>query len=446
MSEDTIVACATPPGRGGVGILRLSGPKALSIAKSISQKKQFKPRYASYVSVFDNDNTKLDYGIGLYFPKPHSFTGEDVIELQLHGSPVMLDSIIQLIINHGARLAQPGEFSQRAFLNNKIDLVQAEAIADFIAAQSLTSAKMAGQSLQGAFSERVAKLSEQVIQLRMYVEASIDFPEEEIDFISEGHVTQRLDIIIDQVNTIISQAGQGVLIREGITIVIAGQPNVGKSTLINALAQKEVAIVTEIAGTTRDVMREHILIDDIPVHIIDTAGLRESDDPVEIIGIERAWQALDHADCLLYLIDIDEQGRDHPLDRAIQEKLPAGTPIIKVVNKIDKRNESAGVYDNTVYISAKKESGLDQLKQKIKNTIGQFDFEGQFMARRRHLDALKKCRTLLVSGKKQLIAHRAGELLADDLTHAHSVLSTITGEYTADDLLGEIFSSFCIGK
>lgn len=446
MRVDTIVACATPPGQGGVGILRLSGPKALAIAKATCRKETFKPRYASYIQIYDKDKVELDSGIGLYFPGPRSFTGEDVIELQLHGSPVMLDAITQLIINFGARIAQPGEFSKRAFLNNKIDLIQAEAIADLIAAQSFTSAKMAGQSLQGAFSSKITALNEQIIRLRMYVEAAIDFPEEEIDFISEGHVIEQLDTIIDQVNLTISQAGQGVIMREGVTIVIAGQPNVGKSTLINALSQKEVAIVTDVAGTTRDVMREYILIDDLPVHIIDTAGLRESDDPVEKIGIERAWQALEQADCLLYMVDVDEMDQTHPIDSAVKTKLPINTPIIRVVNKIDTTDISAKIEDNTVYISAKHEIGLKQLKNKIKKTIGQYDFEGKFMARRRHVEALKECQQLLLTGKQQLCVHRAGELLADDLSYAHKALSTITGEFRADDLLGKIFSSFCIGK
>ncbi|WP_367608035.1 tRNA uridine-5-carboxymethylaminomethyl(34) synthesis GTPase MnmE [Legionella sp. W05-934-2] len=446
MSDDTIVACATPPGQGGVGILRISGPKTLSLIKALTRRQQFKPRYATYIHIYDLDDNTLDSGIGIYFPGPHSFTGEDVFELQLHGSPIMLDAIIKKITEEGARLAQPGEFSLRAFLNNKIDLIQAEAIADLIAAQSLTSAKMAGQSLQGNFSRRINELNERIIHLRMYVEAAIDFPEEEIDFISEGHVAEQLDSIIEQVRIIISQAGQGVMMREGVTIVIAGQPNVGKSTLINALAEKEVAIVTDIAGTTRDVMREYILIDDIPVHIIDTAGLRESDDPVEKVGIAKAWQALAQADCLLYLIDINEHDEEHPLTAEIKKKLAKSTPILRVYNKIDTVKLPAKISENTAYISAKKEIGLDALKQKIKQLIGQYDFEGQFMARRRHVDALTQCLQLLVNGKEQLHQHKAGELLADDLTHAHRALSQITGEYHADDLLGEIFSSFCIGK
>ncbi len=477
MVTDTIVAIATPPGRGGVGILRLSGPKAYSIALVINGNKVLKPRLATFCSFYSDSiptsrglpvgssdlaspmdpadrprdvgngqAVTIDQGLMIYFKAPHSFTGEDIVEIQAHGSPIVLDMLTKACVQIGARLARPGEFSERAFLNDKIDLTQAEAIADLIQASSQTAARMAFKSLQGEFSQKINQLNEQLIYLRLYVEAAIDFPEEEIDFLNDGKVSNLLNAILVDLNAIRSQANQGVLLREGLSLVIAGRPNAGKSTLINSLAGRDIAIVTEIAGTTRDVMREHILLDDIPLHIIDTAGLRESDDIVEKEGIKRAWQELKQADCVLLLVDINDPEEHHVLTEEIRAALPEEVPIITVFNKIDITHYPAKVQDHTVYLSAKSGEGIEGLKQVIKQVVGYQPNEGQFLARRRHLQALDEAKDLLSTGQHQLSTHRAGELLAEDLRLAHHTLCEITGEFSSDDLLGRIFSSFCIGK
>lgn len=446
MSEDTIVAIATPPGRGGVGIIRISGPQAYTIAFQLNGQKTLKPRFASYCSFYKADKELIDQGLMLYFKAPNSFTGEDVIEIQGHGSPIVLDILTKECVALGARLARPGEFSERAFLNDKIDLTQAEAIADLINSSSQTAARMALRSLQGDFSAKINQLNEELIYLRLYVEAAIDFPEEEIDFLNDGKVGHLLQTILDKLNDIRAQANQGVLLREGLSLVIAGRPNAGKSTLINNLAGKEIAIVTEIAGTTRDVMREHIVLDDIPLHIIDTAGLRESNDPVEKEGIRRAWLELNHADCVLLVVDVNESEQHNTLTKEIRDALPDGVPIITVFNKIDTLNLPVKTEHHMVYVSAKSGLGINELKSTIKQLVGYQPNEGQFLARRRHLQALDEAKQLLITGQTQLAEHRAGELLAEDLRLAHQVLCEITGEFTSDDLLGKIFSSFCIGK
>lgn len=446
MSTDTIVAIATPPGRGGVGIIRLSGSKAYSIALKLNGNKTLQPRLASYCSFYKTDTELVDQGLMLYFKGPNSFTGEDVVELQAHGSPVVLDMLTKHCIFLGARLAKPGEFSERAFLNDKIDLTQAEAIADLIQASSQTAARMAFRTLKGDFSKKINQLNEQLIYLRLYVEAAIDFPEEEIDFLNDGKVARLLQTILEELETIRAQANQGVILREGLSLVIAGRPNAGKSTLINCLAGRDVAIVTEIAGTTRDVMREHILLDDLPLHIIDTAGLRESDDLVEKEGIRRAWNELKQADCVLLIVDINDPDEQKYLTQEIKAALPAEVPIITVFNKIDTLGISPKINDQSVYLSAKSGLGMDFLKIIIKNVVGYQPNEGQFLARRRHLQALDEAKNLLITGQLQLTDHRAGELLAEDLRLAHHALSEITGEFSSDDLLGKIFSSFCIGK
>ncbi|HAT3891549.1 tRNA uridine-5-carboxymethylaminomethyl(34) synthesis GTPase MnmE [Legionella pneumophila serogroup 1] len=446
MSVDTIVAIATPPGRGGVGIVRISGPNAYAIALCLNGNKALQPRLATFCSLYKANNEILDQGLVLYFKGPHSFTGEDVVEIQAHGSPVVLDLLVKESIAAGARLARPGEFSERAFLNDKIDLIQAEAIADLIQASSDTAARMALKSLQGDFSKKINQLNEELIYLRMYVEAAIDFPEEEIDFLNDGNVSRLLQRIIERLEEIRSQANQGVLLREGLSLVIAGRPNAGKSTLINNLAGRDVAIVTEIAGTTRDVMREHILLDDIPLHIIDTAGLRDSDDLVEKEGIKRAWQELKRADCVLLVVDINNPDQQNSLLNELKLTLPNKVPIITVYNKIDTTKFSAKCYEQTVYLSAKTGEGMSELKKVIKQVVGYQPAEGQFLARRRHLQALDEAKTLLLNGQAQLTNHKAGELLAEDLRLAHQMLCEITGEFTSDDLLGKIFSSFCIGK
>lgn len=446
MNTDTIVAIATPPGRGGVGIIRVSGSLAYSIALKIASITSLLPRETNYRAFYGHDNELIDQGLLLYFKNPHSFTGEDVVEFQVHGAPVVLDVLLQECVLLGARLAKPGEFSERAFLNNKIDLTQAEAIADLIHASSQTAARMAVRSLQGDFSKKINQLSAGLIHLRLFVEAAIDFPEEEIDFLSDGKVGAMLASLRQELDVLRANAKQGALIREGLSIVIAGRPNAGKSTLINLLAGRDVAIVTDVPGTTRDVMREHILLDGIPLHIIDTAGLRESDDIVEKEGIRRAWQEVERADCILLVIDASCTSDPNVLDDAIQSVLTADIPVIRVFNKIDALGFSAKSESNTVYLSAKSGEGLCLLKEKIKQVVGFQPAEGQFLARRRHIQALDTAQALLLAGHHQLATARAGELLAEDLRLAHDALCEITGEFTSDDLLGEIFSSFCIGK
>lgn len=446
MVNDTIVAIATPPGRGGVGILRLSGPDAYPIALKISHKQVLKHRSFSFSQFYNTLGDVIDHGLMLFFQSPYSFTGEDVVELQAHGSPVVLDMILKTCLEYGCRMARPGEFSERAFLNDKMDLTQAEAISDLIQASSETSAKMALRSLQGDFSKKIHELNESLIHLRLYVEAAIDFPDEEIDFLSDGKVAAMLSGIYQQLHDIRSKAGQGAIIREGVSVVIAGKPNAGKSTLINQLSGKEVAIVTDIAGTTRDVMREHILLDDIPVHIIDTAGLRHSDDVIEQEGIKRAWNEVKQADCVLYVADITEPANDETLLNDIKQAIPSHAPIIQIVNKIDLQKQSQALTTDTIAISAKSGAGIQHLKDAIKRAIGYQPNEGVFLARRRHLEALDLAKSYLDAGKIQLEDYKAGELLAEDLRLAQQALCEITGEFTSDDLLGRIFSSFCIGK
>lgn len=446
MPDDTIVAIATPPGRGGVGIVRLSGPLAYAIALQLKDNKPLPPRLVNYCSVINRQKEILDNGLMIYFNAPHSFTGEDIVEFQGHGSPLVLDNILTECVALGARLARPGEFSERAFLNGKMDLTQAEAVADLIHASSQTAVRMAIRSLQGDFSKKIKDLNEKIIHLRLFVEAAIDFPEEEIDFLSDGKVAALLNDILQDLSSIRANASQGAIIREGLAVVIAGHPNAGKSTLINCLAGREVAIVTDIAGTTRDVMREHIVLDDIPLHLVDTAGLRESEDLVEKEGIRRAWQEVSRADCVLMVIDSSSSTPSSELNEAIRRALPAAVPIIQVFNKIDVLNLAPKKEKDAVYLSAKLGQGLELLKEKIKEVVGYQSTEGQFLARRRHLHALDRAKELLLAGQLQLTELRAGELLAEDLRLAHQALGEITGEFSADDLLGRIFSSFCIGK
>lgn len=462
MSSETIVAIATPPGRGGVGIIRISGPKAYPLALYLNGNKALPPRLAVFCSFYSVSAPQeelpaakkglkkldllVDQGIMIYFKAPNSFTGEDIVEIQAHGSPIVLDMLIKTCIYLGARLARPGEFSERAFLNGKIDLTQAEAIADLIQASTKIAAQMALKSLQGDFSIKINQLNEKIIYLRAYVEAAIDFPEEEIDFLSDGKVALLLQNILNELDTIRSQANQGVILREGLSVVIAGRPNAGKSTLINCLAGRDIAIVTEIAGTTRDVMREYILLDDIPVHIIDTAGLRKSDDLVEKEGIKRAWSELKQADCILLVIDVNDMNHQPCLTEEVKKALPSEVPIITVFNKMDTLKIPVQVLDSSVFISAKSGEGIDTLKHRIKQLIGYQPNEGHFLARRRHIQALDTAKDNLLIAQHQLNSNRAGELIAEELRLAHRSLGEITGECTTDDLLGHIFSSFCIGK
>lgn len=450
--RDTICALATPPGRGGVGIIRVSGMRAADIAIAILG---YRPqvRNAHYGPFLDADQQPLDEGIALFFANPHSFTGEDVLELQGHGGPVILDLLLQRVMALGARLARPGEFSERAFLNDKLDLAQAEAIADLIDASSSEAARSAVRSLQGAFSKEIHNLVEQLIHLRIYVEASIDFPEEEIDFLSDGKVQADLAGIIGQLDRVTEAANQGSLMRDGMTVVIAGRPNAGKSSLLNALAGNDRAIVTDIAGTTRDVLREHIHIDGMPLHIIDTAGLRDTPDAVERIGVERAWQEIEQADRVLLMVDASETEDIDPalLWPDFVHRLPANAAITVVRNKIDLTEESPGLSTEetqpVIRLSARDQIGLDALRGHLKQLMGyESAREGGFIARRRHLEALHQAQAFLQSGEAQLLGAAAGELLAEDLRLAQNALSEITGEFTSDDLLGRIFSSFCIGK
>lgn len=450
---DTIAAIATATGRGGVGIVRVSGTKARHVAESLLSI-NLQPRHAHYCDFKNCTGEILDQGIALFFPGPHSFTGEDVLELQGHGGPVILDLLLREITQLGIRLARPGEFSERAFLNDKLDLAQAEAIADLIDATSEQAARNALHSLQGAFSKRIHELVEALIHLRIYVEASIDFPEEEIDFLSDGKVARDLDGIVERLQQVFKEARQGVLLRDGMRVVIAGRPNAGKSSLLNALSGRESAIVTSIEGTTRDVLREHIHIDGMPLHIIDTAGLRESPDEVEQIGIQRAWQEIQQADRVLLLIDSRQSQLTDPYEiwPEFVDKLQDRSKVTLVRNKIDLSEESAGLFtsvsgDLYIGISAATGAGIDELKQHLKTIMGFSESgEGGFTARRRHLDALERAQSFLDSGKAQLQGYAAGELLAEDLRQAQNSLSEITGEFTPDDLLGRIFSSFCIGK
>lgn len=452
-TTDTIVAQATPPGRGGVGILRISGKKAAEVAQVLLGKLP-KPRYADYLPFRDADGATLDQGIALWFPGPNSFTGEDVLELQGHGGPVILDLLLKRVLAlPGVRIAQPGEFSERAFLNDKLDLAQAEAIADLIDASSEQAARSAMNSLQGAFSSRIHQLVEALTNLRIYVEAAIDFPDEEIDFLSDGKIEAQLNVVIGDLDQVRAEARQGSLLREGMKVVIAGRPNAGKSSLLNALAGREAAIVTDIAGTTRDVLREHIHIDGMPLHIIDTAGLREASDEVERIGIERAWSEIEQADRVLFMVDGTTTGATEPAEiwPEFMARLPDTLPITVVRNKADITGEAQGITEvnghSLIRLSARTGDGIEVLRDHLKQSMGfTSNMEGGFLARRRHLQALELAAQHLLQGHEQLVSAYAGELLAEELRQAQLALSEITGEFTSDDLLGRIFSSFCIGK
>ncbi len=442
-SRDTIAAQATPSGRGGVGIVRVSGKLARECAEKMLGHCP-KPRYAEYLPFLDLENEVIDEGIALYFPGPNSFTGEDVLEMQAHGGPVVIDRILATVQKLNVRLARPGEFSERAFLNGKLDLAQAEAIADLIDAGSEQAARCALRSLQGEFSKRIHELVEGLTELRIYVESAIDFPEEEIDFLADGQVQSRLDGIQQALMAVEKSAQQGSLMKEGMTVVLAGQPNAGKSSLLNALAGQETAIVTDIAGTTRDILREQIHLDGMPLHIIDTAGLRESDDAVEQEGIRRAWNAIEQADRVLLLVD-DATGVTET-DQQIIDRLPHSLKTTVIRNKIDLSNRSAGVEGDVIRLSAKGGEGVEQLRDYLKACMGyEGEGEGAFMARRRHLDAIARADENLQRGQL-LLAQGSGELLAEELRLAQQSLGEITGEVSSDDLLGKIFTSFCIGK
>jgi tRNA modification GTPase len=445
--DDTICAVATPPGRGGVGIVRASGPAAGAIAQTLLGKPAL-PRHAHYARFRAVDGELLDEGLLLYFPAPQSFTGEDVVELHGHGGPVVLDRLLRRVVELGGRLARPGEFSERAFLNGKLDLAQAEAVADLIAAGTEAGARAAIRSLQGEFSQAVDGLVQALIELRVYVESAIDFPDEEIDFLSEGDVAARLAAVNARLEAVLAQARRGQVLRDGMTVVIAGRPNAGKSSLLNRLAGYEAAIVTDIAGTTRDVLREHIHLDGMPLHVIDTAGLRDSPDLVEQEGIRRAWQAIEAADRVLLVVD-DRDGVAEA-ERAVLAKLPPQIGVTIIRNKIDLTGASPGIADtphgSELRLSVLTGDGLPLLREHLKACMHYDEQASGFLARRRHLDALSRAQAHLARGQRQLADYRAGELLADDLRCAQDALGEITGTFTSDDLLGEIFASFCIGK
>jgi len=444
---DTIAAIATAPGKGGVGIVRISGPACVKIAEKILSKKPALRR-AEYGPFNDENGDVIDTGIAIYFQKPNSFTGEDILELQAHGGPVVLDMLLQQILKLGARPARAGEFTEQAFLNDKMDLAQAEAVADLIEAESTEAAKAAVRSLQGEFSNNINALVKSLIELRLYVEASLDFPEEEIDFLNDGKVEHKLSLIEAALAQVFKSARQGSLLREGMTLVIAGRPNAGKSSLLNQLAGRESAIVTDIPGTTRDVLREHIQIDGLPLHVIDTAGLRESEDVVEREGVRRAWQEIEQADRILLLVD-DTHRNDEHLE--IEDKLPKHIGVTRIFNKIDSSGRVAELIETEtetdIALSAKTGNGMDILKNHLKLCMGyEQTNEGKFMARRRHIEALENADQHLQLARYNLIEVQAGELLAEELRLAQEQLNEITGEFTSDDLLGKIFSSFCIGK
>ena len=474
--QDPIVAIATAPGRGAVGMVRVSGTSLRALAEQLTGK-VLQPRLATYGAFLDALGQPIDQGLALFFPAPHSYTGQDVLELQAHGGPVVLQLLLQRCLQAaaqpdaltgqpvlaGLRTAEPGEFTQRAFLNDKIDLAQAEAIADLIDASTETAARSAARSLSGEFSQEIAALLAQLTHLRMLVEATLDFPEEDIDFIEQADAKGQLQRLMARVEAVMHKAQQGAILREGIKVVIAGQPNAGKSSLLNALAGAELAIVTPIAGTTRDKVSQLLQIDGVPLHVVDTAGLRDAElpgvDEVEKIGIARAWAEIQSADAVLFLHDLTRQhgssdearsyrAADQAIAEALARQLPAATPVLQVWNKTDAASPQAQGSVDGLRISAKTGEGLDALRQQLLQVVGwQSAPEGVFMARERHVQALRRVQAQVLQAQAQLsCAAPALDLLAEDLRQAQQALSQITGEFTPDDLLGEIFSKFCIGK
>ena len=444
---NTIAAISTAVGNGGIGVVRISGELSLKIGEGISGSKLI-PRVANFHNFKDSQDNLIDQGLILFFPAPNSFTGEDIIEFHCHGGTVVTQSILEICLEMGADLAEPGDFTKRAYLNNKIDLTQAESVADLINASTTEAVKSAANSLSGKFSLEINNLLKNLIELRMYVEACLDFPEEDIDFISEGKVKDKLKKLSKIMTNIMHSASQGQLLRDGISLVLVGQPNVGKSSLLNQLSGEDKAIVTEIPGTTRDLISSNISLNGIPLNIIDTAGLRKTDDPIEKFGIEKTWSSLEKGHIALFLVEAASGITEY--ERSILKKLPKDIKKIWIFNKIDLIKEKAQITtDNNekiVYLSAKTGDGLDLLKQVILNSIGFDNNEGnqnKFMARKRHLEALEKVFKSLKNAESNI---DSAELVAEELTISQRYLSSITGEFTSDDLLGEIFSKFCIGK
>ncbi|MDQ7074453.1 MAG: tRNA uridine-5-carboxymethylaminomethyl(34) synthesis GTPase MnmE [Gammaproteobacteria bacterium] len=446
--NDTIAALATAPGRGGIGVVRVSGGRVAEIARELVGQLP-SPRLATYLPFLEQDGTHIDHGLAIRFVAPHSYTGEDVLELQGHGGPVVMDMLLKRILALGVRVARPGEFTERAFLNGKMDLAQAEAVSDLIESGSEQAARAALSSMQGAFSLLVKELLERLIHLRIYVEAALDFPEEEIDFLADATIYQQLDELKKALLDVQRSARQGQLLKEGMSVVIVGRPNVGKSSLLNRLAGHEAAIVTDIAGTTRDVLREQIHLDGLPLHVIDTAGLRETDDLVEKEGIRRARAEIDKADRILVLID-DEVGLSAEVQQLL-DSLPSDIPRDRIHNKIDLSGRSTEIKQSEtgteIWLSAKADVGIELLREHLKSCMGyQQSGEGRFIARRRHLDALRLAQEAIDAAEQVLREQGAGELAAEELLLAQRYLNEITGEFSSDDLLGRIFSSFCIGK
>jgi tRNA modification GTPase len=438
---DTIVAAATPPGAGGVGVVRISGGAVEAIAAAMLGSLP-KPRYATHRTFRNAAGDELDSGIALYFPAPGSFTGEPVLELQGHGGPVVMAMLVDAAVELGARIAEPGEFTQRAFLNDKLDLAQAEAIADLITSGTEQAARAALHSLSGMFSTEVDALAEQLVRLRMHVEAAIDFPEEEIDFLSDEQLAARIERCAQAFADLRRRARVGRVLRDGYRVVIVGKPNAGKSSLLNRLSGEEAAIVTEVAGTTRDILRETINIDGLAVELVDTAGLREDPDRIEEEGIRRARKALQSADAVLWIQDAGA-----PLQHRIEEDVPAGAEIIVVRNKIDTTDDEPGLADGILHVSAKTGAGIDALQERLRRAAGYRNLgEGAFTTRKRHVDALRRAAQHFETGRRALEETKAGELLAEELRLAQEALGEITGAVSSDDLLGRIFSEFCIGK
>jgi len=444
--SDIIAAIATAPGRGGIGVVRVSGPRLDAFIAALIGK-PLSPRRATLTAFNDARRSAIDEGIALYFPAPHSYTGQDVLELHGHGGPMVLQLLLKRCLELGARPAQPGEFTRRAFLNDKIDLAQAESVADLIDAATAEAARSAMRSLQGAFSRRIEELLNALVELRTLVEAALDFPDEDVEVIKQADGAGKLAVLQGRLQEVLSASQQGSLLREGMRVVLAGQPNVGKSSLLNRLAGEELAIVTDIPGTTRDAIRQSISIEGIPVHVIDTAGLRPSSDPVERLGIARTWKAIEDADLVVLLLDAT-QG-EAAADREIMGRLPAALPRLRVMNKIDLLSRPPAFEDGhdagTVWLSARTGDGVDLLRRALLEAVGWpgGTSEGLFMARERHLQALQLAKTHLERATHQIASL---ELFAEELRLVQQALATITGQFTSDDLLGEIFSRFCIGK
>ena len=448
MISETIAAIATAPGRGGVGVIRVSGSNLLPFSLALTGKTP-QPRYATLADFRADDGSTIDSGLLLYFPDPNSFTGEDVLELQGHGGPVVMQMLLARCLDLGARLAEPGEFSRRAFLNGKIDLAQAEAVADLIDAATSSAARSAVRSLQGEFSKAIHSLTDELINLRMLVEATLDFPEEDLDFLKAANAFGRLETLQSKLAEVFDRASQGKLLQTGLHVVLAGQPNVGKSSLLNRLTGDDLAIVTPIAGTTRDALRSTIQIEGIPLHIIDTAGLRDTEDEVEKIGIERSWREIERADVILLLVDA--QTGVAAADREILARLPPSLKRVTIYNKIDLSHRPAERHDEpdstAISLSARSGDGIELLRQELLRIAGWHQAEDVFIARERHLRALAMAQEHISAANYVVTGPLpALELFAEELRLAQQSLGEITGEFTADDLLGVIFSRFCIGK